>query len=83
MIYIDDIGNLENLLLLSNEEYGSPKLVVIVESLLEILTKRRSQAFYKPVSVLSMTNAIGESICSSIRIGNIRNQSDKYDFSCG
>ena len=79
MIYIDDIGNLENLLLLSNEEYGSPKVVVIVESLLEILTKRRSQAFYKPVSVLSMTNAIGESICSSIRIGNIR----KYDFSCG
>ena len=74
MIYIDDIGNLENLLLLSNEEYGSPKVVVIVESLLEILTKRRSQAFYKPVSVLSMTNAIGESIFSSIRIGNIRNQ---------
>ena len=74
MIYIDDIGNLENLLLLSNEEYGSPKVVVIVESFLEILTKRRSQAFYKPVSVLSMTNAIGESICSSIRFGNIRNQ---------
>ena len=54
----------------------------MVESLLEILTKRRSQTFYKPVDVHSVTNAIGQSI-SSKGIWNIVNQLDKYDFSCG
>ena len=55
----------------------------MVESLLEILTKRRrSQALYKPVDVHSVTNAIGESI-SSIRSWNIVNQLGKNDFSCG
>ena len=42
------------------------KQSLIEESFLEILTKRRSQTFYKPVDVQSVTNAIGESI-SSIR----------------
>ena len=50
--------------------------------MLEILTKRRSQAFYKPVGVHSVTNAIGESI-PSISIWNIVNKLVKYDFSCG
>ena len=54
----------------------------MVESLLEIITKRRSQAFCKPVDVHSVTNAIGESI-SSISIWNILNQLGKYDFSGG
>ena len=54
----------------------------MVESLLEILTKRRSQTFYKPVDVDSVTNAIGESI-SSISMWNVVNQLGKYDFSCG
>ena len=54
----------------------------MVESLLEILTKRRSQVFYKPVDVHSVTNAIGESI-SSITMWNIVNQLGKFDFSCG
>ena len=48
---------------------------LMVESLLEILTKRRSQVFYKPVDVHSVTNAIGEftssisnlEYCESIR----------------
>ena len=52
----------------------------MVESLLEILPKRRSQMFYKPVDVHSMTNAKGESI-SSISTWNIVNQLGEYDFS--
>ena len=48
---------------------------LMVESLVEILTKRRSQVFYKPVDVHSVTNAIGEftssisnlEYCESIR----------------
>ena len=35
-----------------------------VESLLEILTIRRSQAFYNLIDVDSVTNAVGESILS-------------------
>ena len=54
----------------------------MVESLPETLPKGRSQAFYEPVDVHSVTNAIGESI-SSISIWNIVNQLGKYDFSCG
>ena len=45
----------------------------MVESLLEILITRRSQAFYKPVDVHSVRNAIGESI-SSTSIWNIGSQ---------
>ena len=53
----------------------------MVESLLEILTRGRSQTFYKSVDVPSVTNTVGESI-SSISIWNIVNQLGKYD-SCG
>ena len=38
------------------------KYSLTVESLLEILTKRRCQAFYKLIDVHSVTNVIGESI---------------------
>ena len=55
------------------------KYLLAVESLLEILTNRRSQAFYKLVDVHSVTNVIGKSI-SSIRMWNIVNQEGKYDL---
>ena len=51
-------------------------------SLLEILTKRRSQAFCKPVGVHSGTNPISESIFST-SIWNIGKQLGKFDYSCG
>ena len=54
----------------------------MVDILLEILTKRRSQTFFKPVDVHYVTNAMGESI-SSISIWNIMNQLGRYDFSFG
>ena len=44
-----------------------------MESLLEMLTKRRSQSFYKLVDVHFVTKFIGESI-SSISMWNIVNQ---------
>ena len=54
-IDIDDIGNLGDLLRIAfiHEE------CVTVQSLLEILTNRRSQAFYKLIDVHSVTNVIG------------------------
>ena len=52
---------------------ASIKQPLMVESLLEILTKRRNQVLYKSLDVHSMTNAIGKSI-SSISIWNIVNQ---------
>ena len=56
---------------------------MIVESLLEILTKRRSQTFYNSLLMFihSVTN-VSEST-SSITMYNIKNQSCKHDFSCG
>ena len=53
-----------------------------MESLLEILTKRRGQTFYRSIDVHSVTNAIDESI-SLISIWNIVNQVGKYEFFCG
>ena len=53
-----------------------------MESLLEILTKRRSKTFWKPVDVHSVKNVIDEGI-ASIRTWNIVYQLGKYDFSCG
>ena len=50
----------------------------MVESLLEILIKRRIQALYKHIDVQSVTNVLGESI-SSISMWNV-NQLGKYDF---
>ena len=58
------------------------KYAMMVESLLEILTKRRSQSFYKPVDVHSVTNAKG-GIVSSISMWNIVNQLGKHNISCG
>ena len=55
---------------------------MMVESLLEILSKRRSRTFYKPTDVQSVTNVVDE-IISSISIWIIVNQLGKHDFSCG
>ena len=74
-IDIDDVGNLEDLLriVFIHEECGNLKVSLTLESLLEILTKRRSQAFYKLIDVHSVIDVIGESI-SSMRMWNIVNQ---------
>ena len=69
---IYDIGNLEDLVL-THEECGNFKVSLKVESLLEILTKRRSQTFYKLTDVHSATNVTEESI-SSMQMWNIANQ---------
>ena len=65
-IGIDDIANLEHLLriVFTHEECGDLKVSLTVESLLEILTKRRSQVFYNLIDVHSVTNVIEESISS-------------------
>ena len=63
-IDIEDVRNLEDLLrvVLIDEEFGNLK--VKGESLLETLTKRRNQTFYRPVVLHSVTNAVGEGISS-------------------
>ena len=73
-IYLDSCSSMRNVGILSSQ--------LMVESLLEILTKRRIQTFYKPIDVYFVTNVIGESI-SSIRMWNIVNQLGKHNFSCG
>ena len=74
--------NLEDLLrfVFIDEECENSAVVKMVESVLEVLTKRRSQTFYKNIDIHSVTNAIGESI-SSISMWNIVNQLGKQDFS--
>ena len=52
---------------------GIKKYLLSVESLLERLTNRKSQAFYKLIDVHSAPNVIRESI-SSIRMWNNANQ---------
>ena len=52
----------------------------MVESFPVILTKIRSQMFYKCVDIHSVANTIGENIFS-ICIWNVVNQLDRYDFS--
>ena len=59
---------------------GILKYSLMVESLLETLTKGRSQVFFKSIDLQFMTNAIGEGI-SAIRKWNIVNQLGKHDFS--
>ena len=56
----DDLGNLEDLLriVFIHEKCGTLKYSLTVESLLQILTNRKNQAFYK------LTDVIGESIFS-------------------
>ena len=53
---------------------------MMVENVPEILTKRRSQKFYKLIDVFFVTNVVGE-IISSITMWSIVNQLDKLDFS--
>ena len=53
----------------------------MVESLLEILTKRKSQKFYKLIDFHSVANDKGE-VVSSISMWKIVNQLGKHDFSC-
>ena len=53
----------------------------MVKNLLEIITKRWSQTFYKPIDFEYATNIVGESI-SSITMWNNVNQLGKHDFSC-
>ena len=54
------------------ENVGILKDSLVVDSLLEILTKRRSQAFYTFIDVHSVTNVLGK-IISSINMWNIVN----------
>ena len=53
-IDIDDITNLEDLLRLVfiDKEFGNLKVELMVESLLEILTKRKIRTFYKPIDII-------------------------------
>ena len=37
-------------------------LKIVAQSLLETLTKRRSQTFYRPIDLHSVKNAVGEDI---------------------
>ena len=64
----------------NNKECGNLK--VVVESLLEILTKRRSQTFYRSIELSSVINAVGEGV-SLICKCYIVNQLGKRDFPCG
>ena len=75
MVYIDDIGNLEDLLVLINGECGNPKAVFNGGKLTRNINQKK-----KP-DVHSGTNAISL-IISSISIWNIGNQFSKYDYSC-
>ena len=67
-IDIDDIGNLEDLLriVFIHEKCENLKVSLTVESLLKILTKRRSQAFYKLINVHSVINVIPLRTTSSL-----------------
>ena len=81
-IDIDDIGNLEDLLRVVFIDEDCGNLKVVVESLLEILAKRKSQTFYRHIDLHSVTNAIDE-VISSISKWNIVNQLCKHGFPCG
>ena len=67
-IDIDDIGYIENLLKLVFivKKCENLKSVINGGVLLEILTKRRRQTFYKPsdIDLYSMINPVDEGICS-------------------
>ena len=52
---------------------GVLKHLLVVESSLDILTKRRNQEFYKLIDVHSVTNVLCESI-SVVSTWNIMNQ---------
>ena len=84
VVDINEIGNLEDLLraVFINEECGNLKVVIYGRCLLEILTRRRSETFYEPLDLQSVTNAVGEGIYSTGQ-WNIVNELSKHDFSCG
>ena len=58
------MANLEDLprLVFIDEEWKN--LTVVVDGLLEILSKRKSQSFYKSIDVHYVTNAKGEIVSS-------------------
>ena len=58
-IDIDGIRNLMDLpwLMFIDQECGNLKKSLMVKSLLEVMTERGSQQFYKPICVHSLTNA--------------------------
>ena len=60
-------------------DVGILKQSLMVESLLELLTKRRSQTFYKPLNVCYVKIAIRENI-SWISIWNIVNSLVSFFF---
>ena len=77
-IDIDDIGNLENL---SMKNVRILKQSLMVESLLEMLARRRRQVFYKPTDFPALTNAVSQGIFS-INKQNTVSQLGEHDFSC-
>ena len=83
-IDIDDIGNLEDLLRVVSidEACGNLKVVIDDGEFSRNINRKRSQIFYNPIDVHSVTNVVVESI-SSISKLNIANQSGKQGFSCG
>ena len=76
-IDINDIGNLEDF---SMKNVGSLKQTLMVESLREILTKRRRHTFYKAIDLHALKNAAGEGISSTSK-QNTMNQLGKHKFS--
>ena len=62
-IDVDGIGNLVDLprlVFIHKEHVGILKWSWMVGNLLEIITKRRGQRFYKPIDVNSVINAVDE-----------------------
>ena len=62
-IDVDGIGNLVHLprlVFIHKEHVGILKWSLMVGNLLEIITKRRGQRFYKPIDVNSVINAVDE-----------------------
>ena len=60
---VDGIGNLVDLprlVFIHKEHVGILKWSLMVGNLLEIITKRRGQRFYKPIDVNSVINAVDE-----------------------
>ena len=72
MVYIDDIGNLEDLLVLINEECGNPNAVFDRGELTRNINQKKKPGVLQ-VDVHSGKNNISESI-SSLSIWNIGNQ---------
>ena len=57
---------------------GTLKYLLAMESLIEILTKRRSQAFYKLIDAHSVTNFRGESTSSISMFVHVERSSIKH-----